>query len=165
MESSPPPGRFFSLLEASARYAAFSFCEISAVSLHYSLTFLPPLHGGHSELTCPGRSLRYAQSPGFLGLLLSRTKATVLSIIPLLPVFMSFPHPHPSEKAPEEFSERGIQNPLATTFCWPNSPNSTTRGSIRLAEQRGLGCCHALCCREGGLDRPLPEGGAAAREH
>ena len=140
MECSLPTGWFFSLLEASACYITLAFYEIPACFL----TLVPASPsstpwGPFQTHLPPGSPFRCLTSPGFLGPLWSRTKATALSRIPLIPVFTSFRPPGPPEKA-------CTWKRLSATSCWPNSPTSTTRSNTRLSEQRALPLSGAFPC-------------------
>lgn len=124
---------------------------------------LPFLHsmGAIPNSSASGQPLRCLTSPGFLGPLWSRTKATALSRSPLLLIFMSFRHCGPPEKA-------CIQKLLSATSCWPKSPTSTRQDNTRLSEQRALPrsgaspCCAVL---QWGCPVPFlkegPRGGSA----
>lgn len=111
----------------------------------YTIPCLSFLHsmGAIPNSPASGQPLRCLTSPGFLGPLWSKTKAMALSRIPLLPIFMSFRHPGPPEKA-------CIWKILSATSCWQKSPTSTRRNNTRLTEQRALPpsgaspCCAVL---------------------
>lgn len=123
------------------------------------LSFLHSM-GAVPNSSASGQPLRCLTSPGFLGPLWPRTKAMALSRIPLLPIFMSFRHPGPPEKA--------CIRKLSATSCWPKSPTSTRQNNTRLSEQRALPpsgaspCCAIL---QWGCPVPFlkkgPRGGSA----